>query len=135
MGKDIITFELDGLQELLDKAERMYGNTDDASVAYLEGYGEAVLEGEKQLVRVDTAKTQKSLKVSKVKTQRSVKTIWIGDVDRKRGAIPWYLEHGVMRGGKLVKYPFMRPAAYQRKADGMQRGLKRFEEVLKGVAN
>lgn len=130
-----ISFELEGLEEIIDKAEAMYGNVDDAMDAYLLAYGQVILQEEQNLVRVDTGKTKEALKVSKIKTSRGVKAVWIGDVDKKRGAIPWYLEHGVTRKGQLVKFPFMRPAAYRKKSEGMQAGLEAFEEVLKGGNN
>lgn len=127
-----INFELEGIDELIDRAEQLYGNVDNAMDAYLLAYGNVILEEEQRLVRVDTGKTQKALKVSKVKTKRGIKSVWIGDVDKKRGPIPWYLEYGNSKGNK---FPFMRPAAYRKKAEGMEKGLEAFEEALRSGNN
>ena len=127
-----ISLELNGLEEIIDRAEQMYGNVDKAMDAYLLAYGNVILEEEQRLVRVDTGKTKRALKVSKVKTKQSVKSVWIGDVDKKRGAIPWYLEYGNSRG---TKFPFMRPAAYRKKVEGMEKGLQAFEEALRNGNN
>lgn len=127
-----IRFELDGLEEIIDRAEQMYGNSDSAMDAYLLAYGNVILEEEKRLVRVDTGKTKRALKLSKVKTRKTIKSIWIGDVDKIRGAIPYYLEYGNSHGNK---FPFMRPAAYRKKAEGMDKGLEAFEEALRNGNN
>ena len=127
-----IDFGLEGIEELIEKAEHMYGNVDNAQDAFLLAYGEEILKEEQSLVRVDTGETKKALKVSKVKTQKGVKSVWIGDVDRKRGAIPYYLEYGVMRKGNLKKFPFMRPAVYRANEQAKQKGIQAFEGVLHG---
>lgn len=127
-----IVFELEGLESIIEKAERMYGNSDNAQDAFLIAYGQEILQEEQALVRVDTGETKESLKLSKVKNARSIKSIWIGDVDKKRGAVPYYLEYGVMRKGTLKKYPFMRPAVHRANERGKEKGIIAFKEVLNG---
>lgn len=127
-----ITFEIEGLDKLIEEAERMHGNVEKAQDAFLQAYGKEILEEEQNLVHVDTGATRDSLKVSKVKVKAGERYILIGDVERKRGAVPYYLERGVIRKGRLVKYPFMRPALYKRGDIAKAKGIEAFRRALHG---
>ncbi len=127
-----IEFEVQGINELIEEAEKMYGNVEEAEKAFLQAYGNEILEEEKNLVRVDTGATRDSLKVSGIKVKSGERYILIGDVDRKRGAIPYYLENGVVRKGRLVKFPFMRPAVYKRGNIAKMKGIEAFRRALHG---
>lgn len=73
-----------------------------------------------------TGKLRESLKISKVKTSKGTKTVWVGDVDRNAN-YSWYVEYG--SSGHPPR-PFLKPA-FDKNKDKILENIKK--EIIKGL--
>lgn len=123
-----VNIELQGIDEVLAKLEELGTKGNKAINKALEKGAEPVLEAMKNTDMFDdhSGRLRDSLKVSKVKTRKSGKYIWIGDVDRE-APWGWYVEFG---SSKKEARPFMRDA-WNRKRKEAQERIK--EELRKGL--
>lgn len=112
--------ELTGMDELIEKLTELGNKGTKAMNAALEKGAQPILDNMKATDAFnDRSKMdglRDNLKVSKVKTRKSGKFIWIGDVDRK-APYSWYLENGTSR---MVARPFMRTAYREEKAKALK---------------
>lgn len=120
--------ELQGIDEVLAKLEELGAKGNKAINKALEKGAEPILDTMKNTDMFDdhSGRLRESIKVSKVKTRKSGKYIWIGDVDRV-ATHGWYVEFG---SSTQSARPFMRDA-WNRKKKQAQEIIK--EELRKGL--
>lgn len=112
--------ELTGMDDLIEKLTELGKKGTAAMNAALEKGAQPILDNMKATDAFeDRSKTdglRDSLKISKVKTRKGVKFIWIGDVDRK-ALHSWYIENGT---SNMNARPFMRTAYREEKAKALK---------------
>ena len=109
--------DLVGMDKLINTLSEMGRKGTLAMTKALEKGAEPILENMKNTDMFDdrTGDLRKSLKISKVKTRKSGKYIWIGDIDRE-APYEWYVENGT--SDKEAR-PFMRTAYREEKAKAL----------------
>lgn len=127
--------DLVGMDKLINKLTEIGRKGTAAMEIALEKGAEPVLEAMKNtdMFKDHSGDLRKSLKVSKVKTRKNGKYIWIGDVDRQ-APWGWYVENGT--SDKEAR-PFMR-TAYREKREKALKVIKEemanaFKDLSKGV--
>lgn len=123
--------DLDGIDEVLAKLEELGSKGSKAINRALESGAEPILQAMKSTDMFDdrSGDLRESIKVSKVKTRKSGKYIWIGDVDRMAN-YSWYVEFG---SSKKEARPFLRDAWNRKKKEAQDRikeGLRKELEQL-----
>lgn len=124
-----MSLDIEGLDSLMKTIENAGKNIEKVQNKALNKGADIVLKEQQRTVNVDTGATQESLMKSGVRTEKGVKKIWVGDVKRKRGNIPYYLEYGPI-GKKKRKFPFMRPALRNKKAEVLEAEKEVFREEI-----
>lgn len=124
-----MSLDIEGLTGLMKTIENMGKNVEKVQAKALKKGAEIVLREQQQTVNVDTGETKKALMISGIRTENGVKKIWVGDVKRKRGNVPYYLEYGPI-GKKKRKFPFMRPSLRNKKAEVIEVEKEVFREEL-----
>jgi HK97 gp10 family phage protein len=126
MGAEI---ELLGLDDLLSAMELMGVKMSDGIGPALEYGAEPVLNDMQNttVFKDRTGKLRKSLKISSIKTKRSQKFVWVGDIDRE-APYSWDVEFGT---SKMEARPFMGPAMEKRKSETSERIRQKLTEALK----
>lgn len=116
--------DLVGMDELMKKLNELGQKGTKAINKALAKGSEPILQNMKNTDAFDdrSGRLRDSLKVSKVKTRKNVKFVWIGDVDRE-AIWGWYIENGT---SKHVATPFMRPAWREEK----EKALKIIKEEM-----
>lgn len=120
--------DLIGVDDLLAKLEALGKKGNKAITKALEKGAEPILDTMKNTDMFDdhSGRLRESIKVSNVKTRKSGKYIWIGDVDRV-ATHGWYVEFG---SSTQAARPFMRDT-WNRKKKQAQEIIK--EELRKGL--
>lgn len=123
-------FEVQGLDSLLRKLENMGKEGSLIEDKSLVEAVQPILEDVQNttLYKNRTGKLRKSAKISKVKKVKGIKTVWIGDVDKKAN-YGWYIEWG---DSKRRPRPFIRQA-YERNKEQVYQNLK--ESIQKKIQN
>lgn len=116
--------DLIGMDKLIEKLTNMGKKGTAAMTKALEKGAEPILNNMKNTDVFDdkSGRLRESLKVSKVKTRKDGKYIWIGDVDRQ-APHGWYVENGT--SDKEAR-PFMRTAYREEK----EKALKIIKEEM-----
>ena len=123
--------DLVGMDELINKLTDMGRKGTVAMSKALEKGAAPILENMKTTGMFDdrTGDLRKSLKISKVKTRKSGKYIWIGDIDRE-APYGWYVENGT--SDKEAR-PFMRTAYREEKAKALSIIREEMANALKEI--
>lgn len=116
--------DLVGMDEIIKKLEDIGRKGNQAINKALEIGSQPILDNMKDTNMFDdrSGRLRESLKISKIRTKKGVKYIWIGDVDRL-APCGWYVENG---DSKHVARPFMRTAWREEK----EQALKIIKEEL-----
>ena len=120
------TFDVQGFEELTKKLESMGKKGAKIEDEALQKAAEPILQDAKSTTAFKdvSGKLRKSLKISKVKKNKGIKFVWVGDVD-KQANYSWYVEYGDARSAER---PFLRPA--------YDRNKKQVFEIIKNeIAN
>lgn len=114
-------FEAQGLDSLLRRLENMGKEGSIIADKSLIDAVQPILKDQQNttLFKDRTGKLRKNLKVSKVKKNKGVKVVWIGDPDKKAN-YSWYVEWG---NSKRKPRPFMRQS-YDKNKDQVYQKLK-----------
>lgn len=123
-----VNLELQGMTTLLNKLQELGKKGNQAVNQAIEVGAQPILqELQTTTVFVDrTGDLRRAQKVSKVKSRKNTKFVWVGDVDRKC-PYAWPLELGT---SKTVARPYMREAWNKKKQESL-RVIK--EELQKGL--
>lgn len=122
------SLEMKGMDDLIKRFEEMgKKSTSVMNEALIEG-SQPVLDEMKSTnaFKDRTGRLRESLKISKVRTSKGGKLIWVGDVDASCG-YSWYVEYG---HSKAAARPFIRPAWNKRKNEAQKRII---EAVKRGI--
>lgn len=122
--------ELKGVDEIIDKLQRIGANVGRLENQALKNAAEPVLDAAKANVPVRTGKLKKGLKISKVKVKSGVKFIQVG-VDRGDDPGAFYGHFVEFGTSKMPAHPFLQPAFEKNKdvikekiAETLKEGLK-----------
>ena len=123
-----VNLELQGMTTLLNKLQELGKKGNQAVNQAIEVGAQPILqELQTTTVFVDrTGDLRRAQKVSKVKSRKNTKFVWVGDVDRQC-PYAWPLELGT---SKTVARPYMREAWNKKKQESL-RVIK--EELQKGL--
>lgn len=128
----MMPFEMDGIEQLLNKFERLGGNVEAIQGKIVNGQSDILLEEQKRNIRVDTGKTRDSLDKSNVRKSESggkYKLVGAcGKCDRKH--IVRFLERGCAKW-KGKKYPFQRISLQKAKPEMIEYGKNILLEEIK----
>lgn len=135
-GDIVASCEVDliGMDKLINKLNEIGRKGTEAMTKALEKGAEPILESMKNtdMFEDHSGDLRKSLKVSKVKTRKNGKFIWIGDVDRE-APHGWYVENGT--SDKEAR-PFMRTAYREEKEKALgiikEEMTNAFKDLSKG---
>ncbi|APM39872.1 HK97-gp10 family putative phage morphogenesis protein [Clostridium kluyveri] len=113
--------ELTGVDEILNKLQRIGANISRLENKALKNAAEPVLQDAKANVPVRTGKLKKGLKITNVKKKEGVKYILVG-VDRGDNSEIFYGKFVEFGTSKMSARPFLQPA-YEKNKDTIQKTI------------
>lgn len=123
-------FELIGMEELLNKLEKMGKDGIKTEKEALKKAGEVLTNAIKAEIKssglVLTENMLNSMKISPVKKKKDTYFVWVGDVDRQ-ATYSWYIEFGT---SNITANPFM-GRAFEKNKEKIEEIIK--EELRKGL--
>lgn len=124
-----VNLELEGVDSVIAKLEAMGKKANQAINEALEAGADPILKEAKSSTQWKdrSGRLRKSLMISKVKTSKRGKVIWVGDVERK-APYSWYIEYGHSKGSAK---PFLRPAYMKKKQESKQLIMQTLSEAIK----
>lgn len=122
--------ELKGVDEILDKLQRIGTNVSSLENKALKNAAEPVLESAKANVPVRTGKLKKGLKISNIKRKNGVKYIQVG-VDRGDNSEVFYGKFIEFGTSKMPAHPFLQPAFEKNKSAIKEKIAETLKEGLK----
>ncbi|MDR5586034.1 HK97-gp10 family putative phage morphogenesis protein [Clostridium aquiflavi] len=111
--------ELMGVDEILNKLQKIGSNVGRLENKALKNAAEPVLEDAKTNVPVRTGKLKKGLKITNVKKKEGIKYILVG-VDKGDNSEIFYGKFIEFGTGKRAAHPFLQPA-YEKNKDDIKR--------------
>lgn len=122
--------DLSGVNELIDRLQEVGRKGEKVIDIALEKGAEPILKNmtSTKMFKDHTGRLRDSLKISKVRVRKKVKSIWIGDINRQ-APHGWYVENG---DSKHVARPFMRTAYREEKEKALEI-IK--QELIQGLKN